>query len=165
MPCPFCSHYLQFTPSALHSTYGRRLYCRWCLIYTRQFVFLRRIEVNPDGSTRVEYERQPIEDSDEEYSDDELSESNWSEDEEDQIRFIQHQNEIETSENSNHKIEESQLFSSIGNSQIDCTICLEKIVTEDIYRQLSCQHQFHPNCISDWFKEQNTCPICRAESI
>jgi hypothetical protein len=28
---------------------------------------------------------------------------------------------------------------------------------------LQCFHKFHKECISQWFKSQNFCPICRVE--
>jgi len=26
-----------------------------------------------------------------------------------------------------------------------------------------CGHAFHTKCIKEWFKERNTCPMCRSE--
>jgi hypothetical protein len=42
----------------------------------------------------------------------------------------------------------------------DCSICLDKLVNKLI---MPCGHQFHTDCILDWFKKNNTCPICRVK--
>lgn len=40
-----------------------------------------------------------------------------------------------------------------------CAICME----EDINTRqvLSCNHSFHQHCIEYWFRNSNTCPLCR----
>ena len=44
----------------------------------------------------------------------------------------------------------------------ECSICLLPFEKGKI-KKLSCQHQFHPDCISDWLKKSKTCPECRKE--
>jgi hypothetical protein len=75
-------------------------------------------------------------------------------------------------------------------NDIECSICLEKFIKEDttskeiivllnkylnnkkiIINQfknkknqlvaISCFHIFHKNCLLDWYKENDTCPLCR----
>ncbi len=41
----------------------------------------------------------------------------------------------------------------------NCSICLENI-TKNL-KKLECNHQFHLNCIDQWVKKSNTCPLCR----
>jgi len=43
----------------------------------------------------------------------------------------------------------------------ECPICLENNTKEDIVES-PCGHQFHRNCIVDWFEHGNFCPVCRA---
>lgn len=43
----------------------------------------------------------------------------------------------------------------------DCIICLTPFAQGDKALILPCIHFFHTNCIKDWFKTQNTCPICK----
>lgn len=43
----------------------------------------------------------------------------------------------------------------------DCVVCLTKYEINDKVIILPCTHLFHTKCISDWFKTQNTCPICK----
>jgi hypothetical protein len=40
----------------------------------------------------------------------------------------------------------------------ECSICLEKIINK---LTLPCGHQFHSDCILDWFEKELSCPICR----
>ena len=42
-----------------------------------------------------------------------------------------------------------------------CSICLENYKKNDYYRTLNCNHIFHKKCIDRWFKNQETCPMCR----
>ena len=45
-----------------------------------------------------------------------------------------------------------------------CRICLDDLCsTENNKMDLECGHSFHQNCLDEWRKENNTCPICRAE--
>jgi len=41
---------------------------------------------------------------------------------------------------------------------IDCPICLSS--TNSVVK-LNCNHEFHKDCISEWFKVNPSCPICR----
>ncbi|TNV77572.1 hypothetical protein FGO68_gene11966 [Halteria grandinella] len=29
---------------------------------------------------------------------------------------------------------------------------------------LKCKHQFHPDCVKEWFKKKAICPVCRASA-
>lgn len=42
----------------------------------------------------------------------------------------------------------------------NCAICLENYKNGDNYIILPCIHLFHFQCINDWMKIKNTCPIC-----
>jgi hypothetical protein len=41
----------------------------------------------------------------------------------------------------------------------ECVICLESIQDDNI--TLECGHKFHNYCVSNWLKNQQSCPICR----
>ena len=43
----------------------------------------------------------------------------------------------------------------------NCIICLEDFKNGDKAIILPCIHLFHTNCIKNWLKTQNTCPICK----
>lgn len=47
------------------------------------------------------------------------------------------------------------------NSDITCAICLDEQKVNEQWSKLSCFHEFHNKCITNWFKNNNTCPTCR----
>ena len=42
-----------------------------------------------------------------------------------------------------------------------CVICFEDFKKDEIIRRFDCLHIFHKNCIDNWLKEHNDCPICK----
>ncbi|KAL4807482.1 hypothetical protein BDV18DRAFT_135418 [Aspergillus unguis] len=54
------------------------------------------------------------------------------------------------------------LTSNHGNLPDSCILCLEKLDSDDSYRQLPCGHVFHLSCIDWWLcREDASCPLCR----
>jgi hypothetical protein len=47
------------------------------------------------------------------------------------------------------------------NDNKDCSICLSSI-DKNTEKELTCNHIFHDNCITEWLKNKNSCPMCRA---
>ena len=43
----------------------------------------------------------------------------------------------------------------------NCVICLEDFKNGDTVINLPCIHLFHNNCIKNWLKSQNSCPVCK----
>ena len=43
----------------------------------------------------------------------------------------------------------------------NCVICLEDFKNGDKATVLPCIHMFHSNCLQEWLKTQNSCPICK----
>ncbi|MCD7448246.1 hypothetical protein HAX54_040007, partial [Datura stramonium] len=43
-----------------------------------------------------------------------------------------------------------------------CSICQEEYVIGDEIGNLGCEHGYHTECIKQWFKLKNWCPICKA---
>ena len=43
----------------------------------------------------------------------------------------------------------------------ECIICLDKYKQNEYKRDLKCNHSFHKDCLKEWTKDNNTCPICR----
>lgn len=46
----------------------------------------------------------------------------------------------------------------------NCTICLNKIESNEYIRKLKCNHLFHKKCVDNWLKkniENPSCPNCR----
>jgi hypothetical protein len=44
-----------------------------------------------------------------------------------------------------------------------CIICKEEFEENEKVNHIPCEHTFHNNCIKQWLKVRNTCPICRYE--
>mmetsp|Transcript_21787 Transcript_21787/g.35229 ORF Transcript_21787/g.35229 Transcript_21787/m.35229 type:complete len:219 (+) Transcript_21787:174-830(+) len=44
-----------------------------------------------------------------------------------------------------------------------CTVCQEKYEIGDKVTHLPCGHTFHRECIIQWLKQKNSCPLCRAK--
>eukprot|EP00792_Barthelona_sp_PAP020_P001521 TRINITY_DN12422_c0_g1_i1.p1 TRINITY_DN12422_c0_g1~~TRINITY_DN12422_c0_g1_i1.p1 ORF type:complete len:203 (-),score=39.71 TRINITY_DN12422_c0_g1_i1:104-673(-) len=44
----------------------------------------------------------------------------------------------------------------------NCPICFGEYKEESELISLPCQHTFHSECLIEWLKQNNTCPICRA---
>ena len=63
-----------------------------------------------------------------------------------------------------------QVSNEQANSGDQCTICFEDFEVAETVRQLGCKHCFHTKClnpwmISNWNKENFTCPLCREPFI
>ena len=43
----------------------------------------------------------------------------------------------------------------------ECSICLESMVPPVRVARLRCRHAFHEQCIAQWLKTSQTCPVCR----
>lgn len=67
---------------------------------------------------------------------------------------------------------DQQIVNELPETQIDdvnklspekknCVICLEDFKNGDKATVLPCLHLFHKNCIQNWLKTQNCCPICK----
>ena len=43
-----------------------------------------------------------------------------------------------------------------------CCICLDENKSNNKeWIQLTCNHKMHTDCLNEWFKTANTCPICK----
>ena len=49
----------------------------------------------------------------------------------------------------------------LDSEKKNCVICLEDFKIGDKTTILPCIHLFHSNCIQNWLKSQNSCPICK----
>ena len=47
---------------------------------------------------------------------------------------------------------------------IECLICTEAFIGDDIIKKIKCNHLFHTDCIKPWLcEESNKCPVCRID--
>ena len=44
-----------------------------------------------------------------------------------------------------------------------CPVCLEDFGVNQKVCLVSCNHMFHENCIVQWLRQKNTCPLCRCK--
>lgn len=58
-------------------------------------------------------------------------------------------------------IEEYIARCKITKKCCDCVICLEYHSKKHNVIRLHCNHEFHEQCISQWFSQAYTCPICK----
>lgn len=52
----------------------------------------------------------------------------------------------------------------MSDNSKSCAICLEEYKEGDevaYSRNKQCAHYFHLNCISDWLRRRDECPVCR----
>ena len=148
----------------------------------------RNIELNKifnktSESSEEEEEEEDEEEEDEEDEDDE-GEDDEDEDDEDEDDEDDEEDEEEES-NSSDDNDESDEDSDISNESLDdeiienlnvikynereklsdenkkCAICLENFGLDDNCICLPCIHIFHEQCIKNWLKRRNICPICR----
>ena len=68
----------------------------------------------------------------------------------------------------NEKKEVTRIEEFVAEGDIgECAICQETIKKGDNFTRTACtdivNHCYHTDCCSQWFKDNTTCPICRAE--
>ena len=56
-----------------------------------------------------------------------------------------------------------QNVDKLDNEKKKCIICLDDFKNGDKVSFLPCTHFFHYKCINSWFKNKNTCPLCKKE--
>lgn len=49
------------------------------------------------------------------------------------------------------------------NESTECTICLDDLVVGQPALRIPCGHLYHEECVKDWLKKSNECPVCRYE--
>lgn len=50
---------------------------------------------------------------------------------------------------------------TIDQKDSECLICLEETWESQDFHILQCGHNYHTNCLEEWFKNNYTCPICK----
>ncbi|XP_072965784.1 E3 ubiquitin ligase BIG BROTHER-related-like isoform X1 [Typha angustifolia] len=54
-------------------------------------------------------------------------------------------------------------FSSGEENHEECVICLSAFRKGEKLINLPCEHYYHAACITRWFKDKKTCPVCKYE--
>ena len=52
-----------------------------------------------------------------------------------------------------------------SNNDDRCIICQDNYTRDNPKEILYCGHSFHESCITKWFKQDPTCPMCRATNL
>ena len=47
-----------------------------------------------------------------------------------------------------------------GQSQMLCSICLDDFEDGEQVRELRCHHIFHVQCVDEWLRTKDACPLC-----
>lgn len=50
-----------------------------------------------------------------------------------------------------------------ANESPECSICLSELVIGQPALRIPCGHLYHEECVEDWLKKSNECPVCRFE--
>ena len=85
-------------------------------------------------------------------------------------RFSRYLNIIRSG-NQNHGVEDDIMnylepsklkdVSKLEDDKKNCVICMEDFKIGDEVLFIPCLHVFHKNCIIEWFKDHNDCPVCK----
>lgn len=63
------------------------------------------------------------------------------------------------------RINPDQIFpiniNPVVNINIECSICFENYISNNLIEKLNCGHCFHKSCIIQWTKHNRSCPLCR----
>ena len=49
-------------------------------------------------------------------------------------------------------------------TEIECSICLDKHAKKEASFIYSCKHVFGKSCLEEWMKKHKSCPLCRSDA-
>jgi len=50
-----------------------------------------------------------------------------------------------------------------ANESNECSICIDELEVGQEAMRIPCGHLYHEECVKDWLKKSNECPVCRYE--
>lgn len=56
-------------------------------------------------------------------------------------------------------------YKNESEKDFSCIICLKDYENLDTLLMTPCGHEYHYECIKDWFRKKNKCPICKFSII
>mmetsp|Transcript_29014 Transcript_29014/g.33340 ORF Transcript_29014/g.33340 Transcript_29014/m.33340 type:complete len:515 (-) Transcript_29014:117-1661(-) len=69
---------------------------------------------------------------------------------------------VRSNNDTNHEGDEDDEF---DDDEVMCTICMIEIEDGDRIGALPCNHPFHVDCLKEWIKRRNVCPLCQSPDI
>ena len=79
--------------------------------------------------------------------------------------FAQMLNELDTTTSSNPTdVNQYKTYTLNETTTKTCAICLASMgntLLGEMVTELPCKHVFHKQCLARWFKDNNTCPLCK----
>ena len=48
---------------------------------------------------------------------------------------------------------------------VRCAICLDRLEQGDVVGDIPCEHVFHKDCLKDWLRKKNRCPLCQRSEV
>jgi hypothetical protein len=48
---------------------------------------------------------------------------------------------------------------------VRCAICLDRLEQGDVVGDIPCKHVFHKDCLKDWLRKKNRCPLCQRSGV
>jgi hypothetical protein len=48
---------------------------------------------------------------------------------------------------------------------VRCAICLDRLEQGDVVGDIPCEHVFHKDCLKDWLRKKNRCPLCQRSDV
>mmetsp|Transcript_18526 Transcript_18526/g.28597 ORF Transcript_18526/g.28597 Transcript_18526/m.28597 type:complete len:445 (-) Transcript_18526:52-1386(-) len=67
--------------------------------------------------------------------------------------------------NDEKQLQQAEDEPSRMNECDQCSICLGQFVEGERIGALSCQHEFHVDCLKSWLKQKNACPLCQKPNV
>jgi len=61
-------------------------------------------------------------------------------------------------------VKERAISKADMETDIDCSICLEKHTKKEASFIYSCKHEFGKSCLEEWLKLHKSCPLCRSDA-
>ena len=62
-------------------------------------------------------------------------------------------------------VDDDSSVSDFDEEDVVCTICLGLVKDGDRIGALVCGHTFHVDCLKEWLKRRNACPLCQEQNI
>ncbi len=80
-------------------------------------------------------------------------------------KVLRHIRDIQLQNNGTFKGLTIRKILKVIERNMECVICFEAINSEENLAKLTCNHEFHKDCIERWLKDRQQCPMCRRHIV